>query len=88
MRPAAHALSRTRSQSLGFSAYSAEVNAALEAWKAEDKAMGARRAKLKGKDTGMTVEEAAAAQAQLFAAARASCYGEQADAGGAPPAAP
>ena len=64
------------------------MNAALEAWKAEDKAMGARRAKLKGKDTGMTPEEAAAAQAQLFAAARASCYGEAVDAGGAGQVAP
>ena len=75
-------------QTLGFSAYSSEVTAALEAWKAEDKAMGARRQKLKGKDPGLTQEEAAAAQAQLFAAARASCYGEQAAAGGAAPAAP
>ncbi len=73
-------------QSLGFSAYSPEVTAALESWKAEDKALGARKAKLKGKDTGMTPEEAAAAQAQLFAAARASCYGEQP--AGAGPAAP
>lgn len=73
------------SQALGFSAHSAEVTAALEAWKAEDKTTGARRAKLKGKDTGMTAEEAAAAQAQLFAAARASCYGEQGAGGAAPP---
>jgi hypothetical protein len=79
------ALSRWPRQALGFSSYSPEVNAALEAWKTEDKALGARRAKLKGKDTGMSVEEAAAAQAQLFAAARASCYGEQAGAGGAGP---
>ena len=78
-------LSRQPRQALGFSSYSPEVNAALEAWKVEDKALGARRAKLKGKDTGMSVEEAAAAQAQLFAAARASCYGEQAGAGGAGP---
>ena len=78
------ALSRSPSrQALGFASYSPEVNAALEAWKVEDKALGARRAKLKGKDTGMSVEEAAAAQAQLFAAARASCYGEQGGAGAA-----
>lgn len=81
-------LSRPLFQSLGFSAYSPEVTAALESWKAEDKALGARKAKLKGKDTGMSVEEAAAAQAQLFAAARASCYGEQPADGGAGPAAP
>ncbi len=42
----------------------------------EDKASGARRAKLKGKDTGMTDEEAVAAQQKLFAEARARCYAE------------
>ena len=69
-------------QSLGFSAYSAEVTAAVESWKAEDKGAGARRARLKGKDTGMSEEEAIAAQQQLFAASAARCYG------GAPPEAP
>ena len=68
-------------QALGFSAYSGEVTAALESWKAEDKASGARRAKLKNKDTGMTDEEAVAAQQKLFAEARARCYAE--GAGGA-----
>jgi hypothetical protein len=54
------------------------VTAALESWKAEDKASGARRAKLKNKDTGMTDEEAVAAQQKLFAEARARCYAESA----------
>ena len=54
----------------------------MESWKAEDKAAGARKSKLKSKDCGMTDEEALAAQQQLFAAARARCYAE------APPAPP
>ncbi len=63
-------------QSLGFSAYSEELNAALEAWKAEDKAATQRRAKLKGKSSGMSDEEAIAEQQRLFAAARARCYAD------------
>ncbi len=76
-RAVAHSLA----QSLGFSAYSGEVTAALECWKGEDKAVGARRAKLKSKNSGMTEEEAVAAQQKLFADAAARCYA----AGGAPP---
>ena len=62
-------------ESLGFSAFSAEVGAALEAWKAEDKASSSARSKLKSKDTGMSDEEALAAQQKLFADARARMQG-------------
>jgi len=58
------------------------VLAALEAWKAEDKVSGARKAKLKPKSTGMSEEEAIAAQQKLFAEARARVYAEQQQAPG------
>lgn len=65
-------------QELGFGAYSGDVNAALECWKQEDKALSQKRsAKEKGNATGMTDEEAAAAQQRLFAEARARVYSTQ-----------
>ncbi len=73
-------------QALGFSCYAPEASAALEAWRAEDKAGGSRRAKLKAnKGGGMSDEEALAAQQALFAAARARCYAEEGGGGGAQP---
>ena len=75
-------------QGLGFSAYVPDLTAALESWKAEDKALGSRRAKAKGKDTGMSDEEALAAQQKLFAEARARCYAEAPPPPPPPPDAP
>jgi len=62
-------------ESLGFGEFSADLQRALEAWKAEDKAATSSRSKLKGKGGGMSEEEAVAAQQALFAAARARVWG-------------
>ena len=61
-------------QALGFSAYKEDVVAALESWRAEDKAATSSLSKLKGKSVGLSDEEAIAAQQKLFADARARCY--------------
>ena len=61
---------------LGFPLLAPGVASAVEAWKAEDRDANARRAKGKGRGGGgLTEEEAAAAQAALFADARSKLYG-------------